>query len=211
MKNKSNSEVYTLISSDGQEFKVSDKILQQSEVFNDLKQNCGSELKIPIPDIAGETLSKIVEFCRHYENDEPYIPPNRDIPIPDIAGETLSKIVEFCRHYENDEPYIPPNRDVDEINYPEPNSWEMKFLYLPTELFEKIILGANYLNIQRLIDACCFRLGLMIQGRSVEEIRTVFDIPNDFSSDEEENMRREHIWYDCPVPERFNHQKPTTE
>uniref|UniRef100_A0AC34RTN2 Skp1-related protein n=1 Tax=Panagrolaimus sp. JU765 TaxID=591449 RepID=A0AC34RTN2_9BILA len=178
MKNKSNSEVYTLISSDGQEFKVSDKILQQSEVFNDLKQNCGSELKIPIPDIAGETLSKIVEFCRHYENDEPY---------------------------------IPPNRDVDEINYPEPNSWEMKFLYLPTELFEKIILGANYLNIQRLIDACCFRLGLMIQGRSVEEIRTVFDIPNDFSSDEEENMRREHIWYDCPVPERFNHQKPTTE
>lgn len=157
----SSSENYTLISSDGIEFQVSDKIIIQSEVLNDLKQNCGTELKIPIPDITGETLSKIVEFCRHYENAPPY---------------------------------VPPNRDIEEIIYPEPNSWEMKFLFLPTELLNQIINGANYLNIQRLIDACCFRLGLMIQGRSVEEIRTIFDIENDFTPDEEENMRRDHIW-----------------
>ncbi|KAE9555898.1 hypothetical protein FO519_000878 [Halicephalobus sp. NKZ332] len=150
--------LYTLVSSDNVEFKVSDKILGQSEVFKHMMNVCDDTKKIPVSDIDGQTLDKIIRFCEHYEKDSPYVPP---------SGENPDRIL------------------------PSPDSWDMQFLLIPHDDLSKVIVGANYLDIPRLIDCCCDRLGLMVQGRSVEELRKIFDIQNDFTPDEEKKMKRE--------------------
>lgn len=121
-----------------------------------------------------------------------------------VDGESLGKIVEYLRHYENEPLYIPPTIDEPSLPLPAKDSWDMKFLDLPPDELQKIILAANYLNIPRLIDACCFRLGLEIQGRSVEDVRQIFSIQNDFTHDDEERMKREHMWYEANSGEREN-------
>ncbi len=61
------------------------------------------------------------------------------------------------------------------------------------ELFDTI-LAANYLNNQPLMDLACQRVADMIKGKTPEEIRKTFNIKNDFTPEEEEEIRRENAW-----------------
>ncbi|CAL5436522.1 unnamed protein product [Camellia sinensis] len=52
--------------------------------------------------------------------------------------------------------------------------------------------AANYLNIKSLLDLTCQTVVDMIKGKTPDEIRKTFNIKNDFSADEEEEVRREN-------------------
>lgn len=54
--------------------------------------------------------------------------------------------------------------------------------------------AANYLNIKNLLDLTCQTVADMIKGKTPEEIRTTFNIKNDFTPEEEEEVRRENQW-----------------
>lgn len=66
----------------------------------------------------------------------------------------------------------------------------------------KVMLGffffflqaANYLNIKGLLDLTCQTVADMIKGKTPEEIRKTFNIKNDFTPEEEEEVRRENQW-----------------
>jgi len=60
-------------------------------------------------------------------------------------------------------------------------------------LFE-IILAAHFMEITPLVDLGCKTVANMIKGKSAEEIRKVFNIQNDFTPEEEEQIRRENEW-----------------
>ncbi|KAK4340480.1 hypothetical protein RND71_041942 [Anisodus tanguticus] len=57
-----------------------------------------------------------------------------------------------------------------------------------------LILAANYLNIKSLLDLTCQTLADMIKGKTPEEIRKTFNIKNDFTPEEEEEVRMENAW-----------------
>ena len=61
------------------------------------------------------------------------------------------------------------------------------------EIFE-LILAANYLDIKGLLNIGCKVVARMIQGKSPEEIRKTFNIKNDFTPEEEEQIRKENEW-----------------
>jgi S-phase kinase-associated protein 1 len=54
--------------------------------------------------------------------------------------------------------------------------------------------AANDLDIKALLDVGCKTVANMIKGKSPDEIRKTFNIQNDFTPEEEEQIRRENEW-----------------
>ena len=54
--------------------------------------------------------------------------------------------------------------------------------------------AANYLNIKDLLELTCQTVADMIKGKTPEEIRRTFGIKNDFTPEEEEEVKRENQW-----------------
>ena len=67
------------------------------------------------------------------------------------------------------------------------SSWDSDFL-------NELILAANYLDIKGLLDVTCKTVANMIKGKTPEEIRKTFNIKNDFTPAEEEQIRKENEW-----------------
>ena len=57
-----------------------------------------------------------------------------------------------------------------------------------------ILQAANYLDIKGLLDVTCKTVANMIKGKTPEEIRKTFNIKNDFTPSEEEQVRKENEW-----------------
>lgn len=71
------------------------------------------------------------------------------------------------------------------------------FVHLEWQISLRIMSGlqaANYLNIKSLLDLTCQTVADMIKGKTPEEIRKTFNIKNDFTPEEEEEVRRENQW-----------------
>ena len=56
------------------------------------------------------------------------------------------------------------------------------------------MLAANYLNIKTLLDLTCTSVAHRIKNKTTEEIRQTFGLKNDFTPEEEEEIRKEDQW-----------------
>lgn len=54
--------------------------------------------------------------------------------------------------------------------------------------------AADYLEIQSLIDLTCQAVADYIKDKSVEEMREIFNVENDFPPEEENVVRKEFAW-----------------
>lgn len=54
--------------------------------------------------------------------------------------------------------------------------------------------AANYLNIGGLLDLMCKTVADMMRGKTPEDMRTLFNIKNDYTPEEEAEVRRENAW-----------------
>ena len=112
----------------------------------------------------------------------------------DVKASTLKKIVEYMTHYSDSKPpeIEKPLRSnkMDQV-VPE---WDAEFVDLPQPALFELILGANYMDVKPLLDLSCAKVASMIKGRSVEEIRKTFHIENDFTPEEEAQVRDENKW-----------------
>ena len=75
------------------------------------------------------------------------------------------------------------------------SEWDANFIAIPTEELMDLIVAANFLLIQPLLDVAltlwmrvscsCAKVASMIKGRTPEEIRSAFNIESDFTPEEE--------------------------
>ncbi|KAF8997354.1 E3 ubiquitin ligase complex SCF subunit scon-3, partial [Haplosporangium bisporale] len=72
--------------------------------------------------------------------------------------------------------------------------WDMKFMAVDQEMLFEIILAANYLDIKPLLDVGCKTVANIIKGKTPEEIRKTFNIVNDFTPEEEAQIKKENEW-----------------
>ncbi|RKK39579.1 hypothetical protein BFJ63_vAg11399 [Fusarium oxysporum f. sp. narcissi] len=116
------------------------------------------------------------------------------IPIPNVNEAVLRKVIEWCDHHRND-PLQAQDDDSDaRKKTTDIEEWDQKFMQVDQEMLFEIILASNYLDIKPLLDVGCKTVANMIKGKSPEEIRKTFNITNDFTPEEEEQIRRENEW-----------------
>ncbi|KAK4781366.1 hypothetical protein SAY86_015468 [Trapa natans] len=113
------------------------------------------------------------------------------IPLPNVNSKILSKVVEYCKkHTDASKPAEDRSSNVDN----DLKAWDAEFVKVDQATLFDLILAANYLHIKGLLDLTCQTVADMIKGKTPEEIRKTFNIKNDFSPEEEEEVRRENQW-----------------
>ncbi|KAG5965534.1 E3 ubiquitin ligase complex SCF subunit scon-3 [Claviceps aff. humidiphila group G2b] len=116
------------------------------------------------------------------------------IPIPNVNEAVLRKVIEWCEHHRNDPPQTQDDESDGRRRTTDIEEWDQKFMQVDQEMLFEIILASNYLDIKPLLDVGCKTVANMIKGKSPEEIRKTFNITNDFTPEEEEQIRRENEW-----------------
>jgi len=116
------------------------------------------------------------------------------IPIQNVNEAVLRKVIEWCEHHRNDPLQSQDDESDARKKTTEIEEWDQKFMQVDQEMLFEIILAANYLDIKPLLDVGCKTVANMIKGKSPEEIRKTFNITNDFTPEEEEQIRRENEW-----------------
>ncbi|KAI1072779.1 uncharacterized protein FIESC28_11351 [Fusarium coffeatum] len=116
------------------------------------------------------------------------------IPIPNVNEAVLRKVIEWCEYHRNDPPQAQDDESDARKKTTDIEEWDQKFMQVDQEMLFEIILASNYLDIKPLLDVGCKTVANMIKGKSPEEIRKTFNITNDFTPEEEEQIRRENEW-----------------
>ncbi|XP_071808318.1 S-phase kinase-associated protein 1-like [Asterias amurensis] len=120
------------------------------------------------------------------DDDEP-------IPLPKINSAILRMVTKWCTYHKDDPP--PPEDDENrEKRTDDLCEFDLDFLNVDQGTLFELILAANYLDIKGLLDATCKTVANMIKGKTTEEIRKTFNMKNDFSPAEEEQVRKENSW-----------------
>ena len=113
---------------------------------------------------------------------------------PQVSHQVLEKVLDWCKHHQND-PQPTGDDDADSRKKTtDIEEWDQKFMQVDQEMLFEIILAANYMDIKALLDVGCKTVANMIKGKSPEEIRKTFNIQNDFTPEEEDQIRRENEW-----------------
>ncbi|XP_059623744.1 SKP1-like protein 1A [Cornus florida] len=110
------------------------------------------------------------------------------IPLPNIASKILPMIIEYCKKHVETAKSEDKTSDAFE-------TFKANFVKDVDQatLFD-LILGANYLNIKNLLDLTCQAVADIIKGMTPEEVRNIFNIKNDYTPKEEEDVRKENLW-----------------
>jgi S-phase kinase-associated protein 1 len=117
-----------------------------------------------------------------------------EIPLPNVKAQVLKKVIEFCDHHLT-EPMTEIEKPLKSANMADVvQKWYADFVDLEQVLLFELILAANYMDIKPLLDLTCATVASMIKGKTPEEIRATFNITNDFSPEEEAQVRDENKW-----------------
>ncbi|XP_054825795.1 SKP1-like protein 1A [Prosopis cineraria] len=110
------------------------------------------------------------------------------IPLPNVTSKILAKVIEYCKKH------VDVANSEEKITEGQLRDWDADFVRVDQATLFDLILAANYLNIKSLLDLTCQTVADMIKGKTPEEIRKTFNIKNDFTPEEEEEVRRENQW-----------------
>ncbi|KAF5729521.1 SKP1-like protein 1B-like [Tripterygium wilfordii] len=105
------------------------------------------------------------------------------IPLPNVKSKTLSKILEYCMKHAEDKDAAGNLK-----------SFDSDFMKVDTNTLYDLLMAANYLEIKKLLGLCCQTVTDMIKGKTPEQIRETFNIKNDFSAEEEDEIRNQNKW-----------------
>ncbi|CAI9769026.1 unnamed protein product [Fraxinus pennsylvanica] len=115
------------------------------------------------------------------------------IPLPNVTSKILAKVIEYCkRHVDAAADGTPAT--ADRVADEDLKTFDADFVKVDQSTLFDLILAANYLNIKSLLDLTCQTVADIIKGKTPEEIRKTFNIKNDFTPEEEEEVRRENAW-----------------
>lgn len=121
-------------------------------------------------------------------------PDDAEVPLTNVKSNVLKKIKEYLEHYADTDPRE-VERPLVSQNYQEcVDAWDYEYINVDLDLVFEIILAANYMDIKSLLELASSKVASIIKGKSPEEIRKTFNIQNDFTPEEEQQIREENQW-----------------
>ena len=121
--------------------------------------------------------------------------PEEQIPLPNVKRPILEKVIDFCKYLKDHQaPEIEkPLKSVDlASNVDDP--WYVDYINLEQEDLFELIMASNYLEIRPLLELACANVGSLVKNKSIQEIRKFFNIENDFSPEEEQQIMEDNKW-----------------
>ncbi|OVA19530.1 SKP1 component [Macleaya cordata] len=171
-----------LKSSDEGMFEIDESVAVQSDLIKQMIDvdcvDADTHQIIPLPEVKTDILSKVIEYCKKHES----------------SSSSKKIIIEEEEEDEDDEDSkkIKKERLEKEEKI---RKWDEEFMkQMDHKAIFDIILAANYMNIKSLMDLGCQTIADLINGKKAEEIREIFGIKNDFTPEEEEEIKRENQW-----------------
>ncbi|KAI1804741.1 Skp1-domain-containing protein [Daldinia bambusicola] len=200
---------------------ISYKAAQQSQILSDMLEDIDESgvTEVPITEVDGEILNMIVAWCtakaqdvaaqlalqearnleraqrrqERKERAEARAAETGEAPVESSSSgssdgppqQAWGRFVSRCDPWKamiNEDPFIPP-------------TWPERYLEdLPQEQIFALITAANFFDIHDLFEACAQVLAARVQYMSTEEMRGYFGVQNDFTEDEESQIRDDHGW-----------------
>lgn len=114
------------------------------------------------------------------------------VPLPNVASNVLAKVLDYCKKHAA-AAAAAAAEDV-AVKDQELKSFDASFIDVDNTMLFGLILAANYLNVPSLLDLACQHTADLIKGKTVQDIRDTFGIVNDFTPEEEEEIRKENEW-----------------
>ena len=109
----------------------------------------------------------------------------------------LAKVIEFCRHYKED--------PMTEIQKPLKGTtmqdivqeWYAEYIDdVDMQSLNDLTLAANYMHVAPLLSLTCSKLASKLVGKTTQEMRTIFNIVNDFTPEEEAQMAEDRKYFE---------------
>ncbi|CAN6219174.1 unnamed protein product [Urochloa humidicola] len=166
----------TLISSDNEKFEVPEASATLSLTIRHMIEDGCTDGGVPLPNVSSKILAKVLEYCNKHAPAEAAAGEGSSSSDA-AAGEAGSSSSAAVASNEELKVFDDAFVDVDSI----------------ATLFD-IILAANYLDIKGLLDITCQKVADTIKDKQPEEIREIFQIKNDFTPEEEAEIRKENQW-----------------
>ncbi|KAL3762471.1 hypothetical protein ACHAWU_008174 [Discostella pseudostelligera] len=143
-------------------------------------------------------LSQVVKDAQPEEDGEV-----DDVEISKVESACLAKVVEFLKHYHED-PMTEIKTPLEDNNFEGvvKQEWYRNFVTgIDRSLLFELLMAANFMSVQPLLDLACLKVSDELMGKSPEEIRVMLNIPK-MTAEEEATARREYRWI-------FSDESPT--
>lgn len=121
------------------------------------------ETALPLASISEPTLKKIIEYCEHHKEDPPAVP---TVPVPPKKGEPVKAKDSTIK-----------------------DEWDQEFIKNELPVNVNLLLAANYLELKPLFELMCKCFAGLMRGKTPEQLREYFGLPNDLTEEELDNLR----------------------
>ena len=137
-------------------------------------------MRIDVP-LSVARMSAVIAGQINDDDDDTEI--ENEFPCPKVSGDILQKVVDYCTHYQEEpmERIETPlqGETIEAIVKPD---WYVRFCDVDRKVMFQLVAAANFLNIKPLLDLTCLAVSVSIKGKSVEELREIFNLPPPDSS-----------------------------
>ena len=161
-------------------FEVEKEVACRSITVKNMVDDTGLDAPVPLPMVDSKILIKVIEYCKYHHKAEQESLPEDEKTVwdKDFVKVRLPR-------------RLPPRARVQRPRLP---THRLPSSQVDDETLFNLILAANYLDIKPLLDLTCKTVADEIKGKTPEEIRIRFNIKNDFTPEEEEEVKRENAW-----------------